>query len=444
MRETLHTMSHKEISRLEVIQKVAGKRLTCREAAKQLGLSTRQVARLMKRYRQDGPLGLQSKRRGQTSNRKFTLAFKDKVMTCMRERYRGFGPTFACEKLLEYEQLQISKETLRQWMIEADLWSGKVRQEVVIHPQRCRRPCFGELVQIDGSHHPWFEGRAPACCLLVFIDDATSRLVGLRFEDSETTEGYFNLARRYLKRCGRPVAFYSDKHGVFRVNASEAKSGTGETQFGRAMRELGIEIIYANSSQAKGRVERANGTLQDRLVKEMKLRNIRDRDTANAFLDEFMEDYNARFSVNPMKSTDAHRQTLPNEDELDLIFSWQCERKLSKNLELSYNGTTYQIQGQGKGYRLQHANIKVCDNKRGQVTLLHKGDPLEYTILRKQARMPASEVDSKHINQQVESCRSNARSKGHKPKADHPWRDYKRHQRLITEKKLLNLSAASY
>lgn len=217
-------------------------------------------------------------------------------MGIVREHYYDFGPTLAAEKLLERQGISINKETLRQWMIEAGLREGKICKPTRVHQQRTRRTCFGKLVQIDGSYHDWFEGRAERCCLIVYIDDAISKLLVLRFEPNESALSYFNTTRDYIMQYGRPLAFYSDQHGIFSMNIKEAYLDTGETQFARAMRELDIKITCANSPEAKGRVERANGILQDRLVKELRLRGISDIDSANAYLPQFVIDYNNRFA----------------------------------------------------------------------------------------------------------------------------------------------------
>ena len=431
MPEEFITMSHSEIDRLEVIQKAVGKRIKQSKAAQLLGISPRQVRRLVRDYKKQGAKGLVSKKRGISSNRRSEASFKRKILLLVKENYFDFGPKFASEKLQERHDLKISKETLRQWMIEAGMWKAKRQKKVTVHQSRARRSCFGELVQIDGSPHDWFEGRRDRCCLLVFIDDATSRLLELRFEEQETTLGYFNATRSYLKHYGRPVSFYSDKYGVFRVNAAEAASGTGETQFGRAMRELDIKIIFANSPQAKGRVERVNATLQDRLVKELRLRGISDIEAANAYLPEYMAEHNNRFSVEAADLTDGHRQTLPGEKELDLILTVQCERTLSKNLELSYQNVIYQIKTAGQGYGLRHAKVTVCDNQTGEVTLHCKGKLLDYTTLDKKNR--ASEgIGRKGLDAIVEEkLRSDKRSTGHKPEENHPWRQYE----LVAQRK---------
>ena len=239
-------------------------------------------------------------------------------MTLVRENYIDFGPTFASEKLAEDHGLKVSRETLRKWMQDAGMWLSR-KQRRTFHQPRLRRECFGELIQIDGSDHHWFEDRGPACTLLVFIDDATSTLMHLQFVKSESTFSYFGALERYLEAHGRPVAFYSDKHTVFRVAQQGAQSGHGMTQFGRALNELSIEILCANSSQAKGRVERANRTLQDRLVKELRLAGISDMEDANAFLPDFMERYNARFAKAPRRPDDLHRALNVEPDRLAIV-----------------------------------------------------------------------------------------------------------------------------
>jgi hypothetical protein len=219
------------------------------------------------------------------------------ALSIIRERYADFGPTLAAEKLAAHHGCSLSRETLRGWMIADGLWTDRRHRLPSPHQPRRRRECLGELVQIDGSEHAWFEGRGPMCTLLAFIDDATSRLMVLRFVPSESTFDYFRATRAYLEAHGKPVAFYSDKHNIFRVNNGEG--GDRVTQFGRALSELSIDIICANSPQAKGRVERAFGTLQDRLVKELRLAGISTIDVANAWLPGFIAEHNARFGRAP-------------------------------------------------------------------------------------------------------------------------------------------------
>ena len=284
---------------------------------------------------------------------------------------------------------------------------------------RERRSCLGELVQIDGSDHAWFEERGPRCTLLVFIDDATGQLLQLRFVPEETFFAYCQAAREYFERCGKPVAFYSDRHGIFRVNQPRPLGLTsGLTQFGRAMQELDIEILCANSPQAKGRVERANQTLQDRLVKELRLRGISDLDSANAFAPEFRDDFNRRFAVLPLSSYNAHRPLLPS-DNLDLILTHQETRTLSKNLTLQFNKLIYQVQSKRPGYALRNAQVTVCQNARGEVTILYKNKPLPFSLYLQPPRQ-AQVVDTKSLNR-------NLRLPQPPPSPDHPWRQYGQH-----------------
>ena len=338
-------LSMREADRAGVIRQVVEKRLGRREAASRLGLSERQVGRLAARYRDRGAAGLVSGHLGKRSNNAIDAAVRREVPELVRERYGDFGPTFAREKLVEDHGHRLSAETLRKWMIADGLWRAKARREPRSHPSRPRRECFGDLVQIDGSPHDWFKGRGPACTLIVYVDDATTRLLATRFFGEETTEAYMRTTRAHLEAHGRPVAYYSDRYGVFRVNRRDRE---GElTQFGRALRTLDIASIHAHSPQAKGRVERANRTLQDRLVKEMRLRGIDDMAAGNAYLPEFMADFNRRFAVAPRNAEDAHREVLHDAGELDLILCEQHVRKLTKNLAISFEGRVSGVPGDG-------------------------------------------------------------------------------------------------
>src|SRR3954453_6918162 len=297
-------MSKAELSRVDTLARVGRGGLPVAEAAALLGLSPRQVFRLLARSRSEGAAGLASRRRGRPSNRRLPEAVREAALAAVRERYADFGPTLAAEKLAEAHDLRLSRETLRQWMSEAGLWVPRKARRGRVHQPRHRRDRLGELVQIDGCQHRWLEDRGPPCTLLVFVDDATSRLMQLRFVESESTFSYLRAARSYLEAHGRPVALYSDKHTVFRV--ARADRDGGETQFGRAMRELNVDVICADSPQAKGRVERAHKTLQDRLVKELRLAGIGTVEAANAFLPGFIAGYNVRFGKEPARPEDLH------------------------------------------------------------------------------------------------------------------------------------------
>ena len=309
--DRLLEMSAKDLSRLEVMQRLSRKQMSQKEAGAILHLSTRQIKRLLKAYRQQGTAGLVSKHRGRKGNNCLPEAVIKPALNLLKTKYPVFGPTLAHEKLVEREKLKLSDESVRQLMITEELWKPRKVKQVVVHQLRERRACFGELVQIDGSPHDWFEGRAEACVLLVFIDDATGKLVQLLFVESESFFSYCQAAEEYFQRCGKPVAFYSDKNSIFRVNVPSTGSGDALTQFGRAMLELEIEIICANTPQAKGRVERVIQTLQDRLPKEMRLRGIRSHEAGNAYLPEFIQDFNQRFREEPRSEGNAHRPLSP-------------------------------------------------------------------------------------------------------------------------------------
>lgn len=420
MTEEPITLSHQELNRLSLVESIIAKRITQSQAATQLKLSTRQVKRLVRAYRLLGAAGLPSKHRGQRPNNAISEAVRQQALTLINKHYGDFSPTFAHQKLTEQHGLVFSVETLRQWMIAEGHWQAKARRKAAIHQPRPRRSCLGELIQIDGSPHDWFEGRASQCTLIVFIDDATSQLMALQFAPAETTQAYMNTLQGYCQQHGRPVALYSDKHSIFRVNHPDKE---GEiTQFTRAMKTLDIEPIHANTPQAKGRVERANQTLQDRLVKEMRLQRIDNIDDANAFLPDFIEDYNSRFAVAPRCQENAHRPLLHATEELALIFSLHHIRKLSKNLTCQFQNTQYQLQGYGNGYRLRGAAITLCESFTGEITLLHQGKSLTYQPLQ-QGQQPVPIEDEKTIAARVDQIKQQQQQKPQwKPSIDHPWK----------------------
>jgi len=408
-------MSQKEVNRLEVMQRLDEKRMKQKAAAELLRVSERQVKRLLRRYREQGPSGLVSKRRGKPSSHQLAEETRREVLDLLKGKYKGFGPTLACEKLVEVDGLKISDESVRKMMMAEGLWKAKEARKLEVHQMRERRACDGELEQMDGTDHDWFEGRSERCTLLVMIDDATGRLGALSFVPEESFFGYCGLLRQYLAVHGRPTGLYTDKHGIFRVNMPNAGSGDNLTQFGRAMQSLEIPILCANTPQAKGRVERANQTLQDRLVKEMRLRGINNMLQGNAYLPEFMVDFNRRFAAPPRSSLDAHRPLLAHQN-LDQILTWQETRLISKNLTLQFKNVVYQIQTDRPTYALHNAQVTVCQDALGQVAILYKGHELPYTIFQKQKRqaevVTTKQVDLVLLNQ----------SKAHKPAPNHPWR----------------------
>lgn len=364
------TMSVRELDRLAILTQVQERRLTQAAAAERLDVSLRHVERLCRTLRTAGPPGLVSQRRGRPSNRQLAASLQTQVVALVRDRYADFGPTLALEKLVALHDVTISVETLRTWMGAAGLWVPRAQRARRVHQPRHRRACRGELVQIDGSDHDWFEDRGPRCTLLVYIDDATSELMALRFGPSESAFEYFAATQGYLEEHGKPGALYSDKASIFRV--ADTRATAGVTQFSRALTQLNIDIICANTPQAKGRVERANQTLQDRLVKELRLQGISTPEAGNAFLPAFRADFNRRFARAPLNSHDAHRPLHADED-LATIFTWQEERKLSTNLTVHYQSIIYLVAPSPATLALRGHRIQIHETAEGHVTVRHQG-----------------------------------------------------------------------
>jgi transposase len=405
----LIAMSKEEMKRKGIMEQLVEKRIRQKVAAEVLGISVRQLKRLLRAFREEGTDGLVSKQRGKPSHHQLEQGVVEVVLEKLKGKYAGFGPTLAHEKLVEQEGVKISLGSVRKVMLEEGLWKPRKAGKVEIHPMRERRASYGELEQMDGADHDWFEERGERCTLLVTIDDATGKLGALLFVEEESFYGYCELVRQYVSVHGRPEGLYTDKHGIFRVNIPNMSSGDNLTQFGRAMQELEIPIVCANTPQAKGRVERVMLTLQDRLVKEMRLRDINDMEAGNTYLPEFMKDFNMRFSVSPRCPLDVHRP-LASEQDLDLILSWQEQRFLSKNLTLQFRNVVYQIQTDRPAYALCKASVTVCQDVQGKVTILYKGEKLAYTIFHKQERQS-----------EIVTAKQVARKPFH-PGPDHPWR----------------------
>lgn len=370
-------MTIKEANRLSIMRQVDKKMLSLRKAREELDLSLRQVLRIRKRYLLEGEMGLISKHRGKTSPNRIDPKLKTEVIEILRRsEYTGFGPTLATEKLKERHGIYLSDETIRKWMIEEELWKGKKRKIGKCYQRRQRRSRFGELIQGDGSPHDWFEGRSEPCALLQYVDDATGITTAAQFVPVEKTEGYLRLLKKHLEEYGRPLAFYMDKHSIFRVNKEEIKKGVGKTHFGQVLKELGIELICAHSPQAKGRVERKHGVFQDRLIKEMRLRNISSIEEANVFLPGFLEKMNAKFGKQPTDSEDAHR-ALREQDDLERIFAKKETRKLSKELTFQHRGILYMIQVTNPN-RLRHALVTILTKEGKPIEVEHNGIKLAY------------------------------------------------------------------
>ena len=390
-------MSHGELSRYDTVLRFQRGELRAEDAATLLGIGRRQVYRLLDKLIAGGPEALVSWKRGRTSNRDFGDAFRNRVLDLVREHYRDFGPTLAAEYLLERHKITISHETLRKWMIKASLWKDRDARRPRPYQPRYRRDCRGELIQVDGSKHWWFEDRGPQCTLLVYIDDATSELMHLKMVESESTFSYMDATREYIERHGKPVALYSDKHSVFRNNTASAK-GDGMTHFGRALESLNIEIICANSPQAKGRVERANATLQDRLVKAMRLEGIATIAEANAFLPAYMAQHNTRFAKPAFDARDLHRP-LASHDDMRVVMVWREERAVTRALALHYNKVLFILEPTEITRPLAGKRVDVCEYPNGSLEIRHGDHVLPYRVFDKIRQVnQAAIVENKHLD----------------------------------------------
>src|SRR5487761_2612920 len=396
MVEGLLTMSAAERDRSRLIQDYVAKKLRGREAAERLGVGERQLKRLVRAWKREGDAGLINRQRGREPNNALPAALRERLEGLLRAEYADFGPTLAAEKLAERDGIVVSRETVRQVQTRLGLHKPKRRRAKRVFQLRERRPRFGELVQIDGSPHAWFEDRGPRCTLIVFIDDATGRLTALQFAPAETTRAYLEALRSHVLAHGRPLAFYSDRHGIFRVNAKDAASGDGKTEFGRVADRLGIEPIHALTPQAKGRVERANQTLQDRLVKEMRLRGIATMAAAAAYLPEFMAAWNRKFAVAAREAASAPRPWTGTPADLDAVLARREERVLSKALTFRSGGSMYCVRTAGPGTALRGARVVLHHHMDGSMRVHYKDRVLACTAF-KTLPMPAAEEDEKTI-----------------------------------------------
>ena len=388
------SMSIKETERIKVMDNLIGKRIKQKHAAKQLVISVRQVQRMLKRYKREGVAGLTHKSRGRSSNRAFSTDQKERITSLIKKDYSDFGPTFASEKLFDRNGIAVSKETVRKLMIEKRLWEAHIRRKGEIHTYRERRSCVGELIQLDGSPHAWFEKRSDPCTLLAFIDDATSRIMDGEFAEYEGTFTLFSATEHYLKIHGKPVGLYVDKHSTYKINRQatieeELKDLQPQSQFARAMIDINIELILANSSEAKGRVERLFETLQDRLVKEMRLEGISTMAEGTRYFREvYIPRHNAKFAIAPKDSVNVHRVLLPS-DDLARIFTVQSLRHISKVLVVQYKNTRYQLDVTGAhNYLLKNQEILVEENRDGILVFRHKNKNIPYKIIGQIIRQP--------------------------------------------------------
>jgi transposase len=433
-------MSRRELDRLGVMERVARGDLSQVEAARMCGRSERQIRRWLGRYRQQGEAGLTSRRRGRPSNNRLSDSLRRRIIEIVASRYEDFGPTLANEKLHTEHDIEVSTESVRQLMTQAGMWRPRSRRGGRLHPLRERRARRGELVQIDGSPHDWFEARGERCTLIVFIDDATSELLAMEFWPQETTAAYMSTLRLHLHQHGRAVSYYSDRHGIFRPpqDVDEPKP----TQFGRALKALDIESIQASSPQAKGRVERVNRLLQDRLVKEMRLQGIDNIEAANDYLPRFIEQYNQRFAKPPRIDLDAHREVLHSEQELDLLLSFQDERAISKNLEVRFENSVYQLQAGKRRRRLSGKRAVVHKHYDGRISILVADELIEHKIFA-QGEAPTPLEDEKTLNARVDMAVNKTGAKKYKPPQTHPWKRKPHSEKAISRQEVANVGIST-
>jgi len=409
------TMSRKELSRVEWLVRVNQVEMSLRTASVKMQVSYRQGKRLWRRYRARGASGLVHGLRGKPSNRKADDTQRQRVLQLYQEKYTGFGATLAAECLLEEDQLDVPVETLRTWLKREGLWQRR-RKSQPHRSWRPRRDRSGELVQIDGSPHDWFEGRGPKAVLMEMVDDATGRTLS-RFYEEETTEAAMDLFARYAAKYGLPQALYSDHDSIYetslKTSTKEALRGEEPlTQFGRAMKELGVHIILANSPQAKGRVERRHGVMQDRLIKKMRLKKISDINSANRFLDAgFLTKENLKFVKQAACPQDGHRQ-VPKGIDLNVVLSIQEERVVQNDWTVVWQNRWFQLAAGEHKQRLVKKKVQVCRLLDGTMRLQYRGRELQWKELpqrpaRRKVARPKPAATGKPVR---------------KPRADHPWR----------------------
>jgi hypothetical protein len=400
-------MSGKELRRVHVMRQVLGKQMTQVKAGALLGLTVRQVRRLLRRVEQEGDQGLVHRGRGKPSNRRIAKKRKAKALKLYEQRYGDFGPTLAAEKLAERHRLAISAETLRGWLREHGI-EHFTRRKRPHRVWRARKAHRGELVQLDGSHHDWLEGRGPRCVLMAYIDDASSRVYA-RFYAYEGTIPAMDSFQRYVQRYGLPLALYADQHTTYQSPAEptveEQLAGTKpQSQFGRALDELGVELIAAHSPQAKGRVERLFRTVQDRLIKELRLAGVTTLEDANRFLEEYLPRYNRRFAVPPAHAADLHRPR-PTAQVLERSLCIKTTRCLRKDFTIAHEGRLYQVHD-----HLRATQVVVEAHVDGTMRLTHRGRTLGFHVIAARP-VPAAEAPAVSRSRRPTT-----------PAADHPWR----------------------
>lgn len=409
-------MSMKELKRLKVIQEAIEGQITQKAASAMIGLSERQARRLIRAVRQEGERGVVHRSRGRPSNRRIPGKIKNKALQQYRKKYRDFGPTLATEKLMELDGIKVSAETLRQWLLEGGLWQ-KRRKRSLHRRWRPRKDCFGQMVQMDGSHHDWLEGRGPELVLMGYIDDATNRVFG-RFYDYEGTLPAMDSFKRYVRRYGLPQSVYLDKHSTYKstkkLTIEEELAGLAPmSQFERALDELGVEVIHAHSPQAKGRIERLFGVLQDRLIKEMRLRGITTKEEANEFLKEYLPKYNRKFKVCPANKTDVHVR-LPRYFNLDTYLCVKTQRTVRNDQTIAHNGNLYQIEE-----AVVSKKVTVEERLDGSLHITSAGAALKYREITERPK---------------KKNRGKRPQTPYVPPRDHPWRQWPGRQSLNKRK----------
>jgi hypothetical protein len=412
--ETL-TMSRKERARLTIMTGVTDEELTLVQAAQLMGVSYRQGKRIWQRYQADGDAGLVHRLRGKPSARRKPTALREQALALYaQERYADFGPTLMAEQLAK-AKLVVDHETLRRWRLAAG--QHPVRRRKQRHRQwRERKPSFGAMVQLDGSHHDWFEGRGPRCVLMVMVDDATNRMRA-RFFEEETTHASYDVLEGWVRKHGLPASLYVDRDSIYRCEgepsiAQQLAGKQPQTQFGRAMEQLGVELILANSPQAKGRVERMNGTLQDRLVKELRLAGISDMESGNRFLEgKYLRAFHRQFGRAAASAVDVHREVPRNLSE---VLSWEAERVVQSDWTVACEGKRYQLDRQHEAMSLVRRKVVVRRLRNGRVQLVHRDKQLKWRALPEGTVRKQMPVKRKARVERVK--------KQTVPSADHPWR----------------------
>jgi len=375
----------KELNRYEIIQKLIQKRISEKEAQKLMNLkSARQVRRVKKRVIKEGAKGAIHRSRGKPGNRKLDDNFVKQAMSVVKEKYSDFKPTFATEKLLENHDIRINKETMRQLMIKEGLWKPKLRKQPRNrHVWRERKANYGEMQQFDGSYHYWLEDRGEELCLLLSVDDATGKITHAKFDKNEGTVAVFNFWLEYFEKHGLPISIYLDKFSTYKINHPSAVDNKELiTQFQRAMNQVGVKLISANSPEAKGRVERMNGTLQDRLVKELRLANISTIEKANEFLKTYIPKFNEQFAVVPKNQADLHRQVSKELNvNLPQIFSIQSQRKVNNDYTIMFKNKFFQLKEKQPTTVFKKDTVTIEEHLDGEIKINLKDHYLNYLVL---------------------------------------------------------------